>query len=585
MAFEVGAVIARIQADLTGFKKGIQDAKDTSAGLGSALSGVGDTIASVGKQAAIFTGIVGGGVVLAAKASVDAFNESAVAMEQTKAVLISTGGAAGVTADQIDELTASMQENTPISDEASRSAANMLLTFTNIGKDVFDKTAITVADMATAMNGGGTPSMEQMRNQAMQLGKALQDPDTGLGALHRVGVNVEDLKKKFTDSMPIQEKQKLILQELGSEFGGSAARATETFAGQMQMLGNKVNDIQEKIGGLITQALMPLVDWFDDIVSSDQVTTLLEQLTAAFNSLMPILKQVGDWISTHQELVKTFLEGLAIGLGALLVIGTITILITTLLNPMTLLVAAIIGLYMAWKNNFLGLRDITDSVVREITSFFNNYLIPLIQAFSKWWNEHWEFIKIILQGAWESIKGVITVAWAIIYGILKVGIDLLTGNWKQAWQDIQDMFKNAWNGIVNMLKGMIDFIDGWAGLIVSHFTQPFKDAWNEIQDTVNKIKDALDFTKRHSPSVVDIVKNGVNQVNDAISQLAFSNNFSLTPAQQLSSFSDGINNSSNIGAVHVHLDGAIIADSASAGQIGEKIGDGIISKLKTNIRF
>ena len=52
----------------------------------------------------------------------------------------------------------------------------MLLTFTNIGKDVFPQATSTLVDMATAMNNGVTPSAEALSAQAIQLGKALNDP-------------------------------------------------------------------------------------------------------------------------------------------------------------------------------------------------------------------------------------------------------------------------------------------------------------------------------------------------------------------------------------------------------------------------
>lgn len=62
----------------------------------------------------------------------------------------------------------------------------MLLTFTNIGKDTFPKATETLLDMATAMNGGMAPSAEALSAQAIQLGKALNDPIKGISALSRV---------------------------------------------------------------------------------------------------------------------------------------------------------------------------------------------------------------------------------------------------------------------------------------------------------------------------------------------------------------------------------------------------------------
>src|SRR5207247_2090834 len=90
-----------------------------------------------------------------------------------------------------------IEHTTSVSDETALAIENMALTFTNIHKDIFPQTTKAALDMATAMNGGMKPSAEQAADTMKLLGKALQDPDAGLGALHRVGVNVDELKKKF----------------------------------------------------------------------------------------------------------------------------------------------------------------------------------------------------------------------------------------------------------------------------------------------------------------------------------------------------------------------------------------------------
>lgn len=99
----------------------------------------------------------------------------------------------------------------------------MLLTFTNIGKDVFPDATSTMLDMATAMNGGLTPSAEQLKGTSIQLGKALNDPISGISALSKVGVTFTEQQKKQIEAMvqagDAAGAQKLILAELGREFG------------------------------------------------------------------------------------------------------------------------------------------------------------------------------------------------------------------------------------------------------------------------------------------------------------------------------------------------------------------------------
>ena len=108
-------------------------------------------------------------------------------MAQTNAVLKSTGGVAGVTAQQVDELANSLLRKTGIDDEAIQSAENMLLTFTNVRNvvgdqgNIFDQATTAALDMSTAM---GT----DLQSAALRVGKALQDPIRGSTALRRVGV-------------------------------------------------------------------------------------------------------------------------------------------------------------------------------------------------------------------------------------------------------------------------------------------------------------------------------------------------------------------------------------------------------------
>lgn len=77
-------------------------------------------------------------------------------------------------------------------------------------------------DMATAMNGGLKPSAEQLSNQAIQLGKALNDPIIGMGALRKVGVAFTEAQKEqiktLQESGDLMGAQKIILNELGNEF-------------------------------------------------------------------------------------------------------------------------------------------------------------------------------------------------------------------------------------------------------------------------------------------------------------------------------------------------------------------------------
>lgn len=581
--FDLGSVIAHVKADIGDFKDKMNEAKGITSTLKTGISKLGDGFDELRKQSSVLAIAGIGALTYAAKESVDAFNDSQKELAQLDAVLKSTKNAAGLTRDEVVKLAASLQKQTTFSDEAVLSAENLLLTFTNIKKNVFPQATQTVLDMSVALG-------QDTKSSAIQLGKALQDPILGITALRRVGVNFSDAQKtvieKLVNTGHSLEAQKMILKELSTEFGGSASAQAQTFAGKLEILKNAVNDIQEGIGKLIIDAITPFVTAISNFVTSGGLDAFIKNIQALAQQYLPpflaALQAVGAWINENQALVMTFLQGLAIALGALMVLGTINLLVTALLNPLVLVGLAIGALYVAWQTNFMGIQDVTTTVINFVMDFFTNTLMPFIEVFVGFWTDRWIYIQLILEGAWQIIVGIIQVAWALVYGIISVGLELLAGDWDGAWKRIKQTVAIAWDGIKNIFEGIIKFISGWGFSLINELVKPFEEAWNKISALVNKIKDALDFTKRHSPSVIDIVQMGVGKVNKALEGLEWNTN--VTP-QMAGAAIMSSGPSSNLTSVNIDMSGAYIGDEYAAQQMGEKIGDSIIKKLQKNIRF
>lgn len=228
--------------------------------------------------------LLGGLTALAGAAvlTVKAFTDSENTAAQLDAVLKSTAGAAGVTKEAALDLAAGLQATTTFSDEAVLSAENLLLTFTSIGKDIFPDATKTVLDMSQALG-------QDTKASAIQLGKALQDPITGVTALKRVGVSFNETQmetiKNLVETGRQAEAQKLILAELNKEFGGSATAAAQTFSGQLKQIWNSIDDVMEIIGKLIADQIRPLtqafLDWYNAMGGSqgimDKFTATLKE--------------------------------------------------------------------------------------------------------------------------------------------------------------------------------------------------------------------------------------------------------------------------------------------------------------------
>src|SRR6266568_4140929 len=221
-------------------------------------------------------------------------------MAQTVSVLKSTHDASGMTADAIADLAGNLSHLTTFSDDTVQAGENMLLTFTNIGKNVFPQATKTVLDMSQALG-------QDTKNSAIQLGKALNDPITGITALQRVGVTFDDSQKKlikhFMDTNNIAGAQGVILQELQKEFGGSAVAAGKTFGGQLAIAGQRLDDLKQTIGDKLMPILAQFLGWVEGsaLPALQQLGGyLVSTLGPAFQAAGKIVQQVFAYLQGEQ---------------------------------------------------------------------------------------------------------------------------------------------------------------------------------------------------------------------------------------------------------------------------------------------
>lgn len=172
----------------------------------------------------------------------------------TANVLTTTGGAAGITADGVSKLAGAMSSASGVSKDLIQHGANVMLTFTGVknavgaGNDIFNRGTQAALDMSRAL---GT----DMQGATIQVGKALNDPIKGVTALQRVGVSFTAQQKDQISAMVksghTMDAQKLILNELGKEFGGTALAMSST--------GARLKVTMQQVGINIGQAFLPWI--------------------------------------------------------------------------------------------------------------------------------------------------------------------------------------------------------------------------------------------------------------------------------------------------------------------------------------
>ena len=187
-------------------------------------------------------------------AAASAFAAQEKAETKLNQTVISTGGAAGITAKRLVEMATALHDVTTFGDEAIIAAQSLLLTFTNIGKDVFPEAIKTVLDLSVGMG-------QDLKSSVVQLGKALNDPIKGVTALSRVGVQLTEVQidqiKSFVKLGQTADAQRIILSELNTQFGGQAQADAKTYSGQITQMGNAFGDLLESLTSLVVGAGSP----------------------------------------------------------------------------------------------------------------------------------------------------------------------------------------------------------------------------------------------------------------------------------------------------------------------------------------
>ena len=231
----------------------IIEGKDSFSGVlgnfGSIMTGLKSTIDLV---AGAFKGVVDFGAQFVNEAT-----ESQDAVANLEATLKSMGDVTGLTSQQLQDIAGGLQEVTRFSDETIINAEAMLLTFGNIGGEVFPRATEAMVDLAAKFG-----SMDQA---SVMLGKALNDPIAGVTALRRVGVQLseqqEEAIKKFMEQGDIMSAQGIILAELERQVGGLAEAYGDTFAGKLEIFKNRIGEVKETIGTALLPLLTRMMDW------------------------------------------------------------------------------------------------------------------------------------------------------------------------------------------------------------------------------------------------------------------------------------------------------------------------------------
>jgi hypothetical protein len=157
------------------------------------------------------------------------------------------GSGVQVVTERLGKYADTMARSTGVDDEIIKNTQAKLLTFRELALSAdtaggaFDRATAAAVDMAAAGFGEAT-------NNAVQLGKALNDPIKGVTALTRSGITFTAAEKAkiatMVESGKMLDAQKFVLKAIETQVGGTA-KATATATDRMKQA---YGQVQESIG-------------------------------------------------------------------------------------------------------------------------------------------------------------------------------------------------------------------------------------------------------------------------------------------------------------------------------------------------
>jgi hypothetical protein len=214
---------------------------------------------------------------------------------------------------------------TGVTAETTKQIQATLMTFGSLAKTAdqvngsFDRATKAAIDLAAAGFGNAT-------SNAIQLGKALNDPIKGLTSLTKSGVTFTEAERErikvLVESNQIGEAQALILAAIEKQVGGTA-EATVTSSAKMEAAFGQIEDA-------VGLALLPVLEQFSDWLSTNEGQETLQMIADAAHDVFTELANTAKWVIANKDWLLPLVAGVGLFATTVKAIGTVTTAVAAL---------------------------------------------------------------------------------------------------------------------------------------------------------------------------------------------------------------------------------------------------------------
>lgn len=548
--FEIGSAVAKIKADTSEFEKGIHTVGEKTNGLGSIMSKLGGIIATTFSVYKLID--------FGKKASQEAMNLER-AMISLEIISEKFGVSATEATKKADELGRSLRIGVSAS---ANSLQNLLKSGLNLDQATelmkrFANEAITgkSANISLAQAVDNLSFAYATGNSALGNMSGISEnwidiTDRGREALIKQGIAQKDITDEMAKFKGVMDLTNLTL--------GSSERFQGTLIDKQAILGQSIIDLKVKVGEQLNPKIAELTDKLNSVVLN--IITLVDKIP-----------ELGRIYEEH----KGIINGVATVLTVFFIPALISIGVQAGISAIGGVASLILGIITmgieGWKTIAMFIVKIVQLGIATAAMILHTTVtIAQTVATGALTAATWLF-----NAALAFLTSPIGLVVLAITALIAIGVLL----WKN-WDTVKQKGSELWKFLTDGFWSFVGALKNIGGKIYDALKEPFENAWNTIKGIMDRIKDALDFTKRHSPSVIDIIDKGVNLANKAFSGLT-------TTIEPIShGFSPSIAAVGTNGAIiNISLEGAFISDEFGARSMAERVGDLIIGKLQSNIKL
>jgi hypothetical protein len=454
--------------------------------------------------------VAGASLVYFGKTAVDSYREAENATATLTALILNQKGATQENVEVLLKQAKALSTTTTVSDTAIVSAQKMLATF-DFGSETIKKVIPAFLDMAIAEKGASI-NAEELAQMANGMGKAMQG-NTEL--FSKMGFEISKSQKEVLKFGSEAERLDMIIEILGGTYEGVAEKIAKTFGGQLEIAKNNIGSFQESIGQLISVAMFPLIqrfnEWFIAVGGAEGVIEILrgklaflqEKIKELLVYIRPAIDMFIAWAKEGTNL-KDLLIGVFTAMGIAVGVFVVSFLAAkaTIIGIFALITAGVVFMRKAWENDWGGIQGKTNAVIEFLKDLFFNHLKPTfdfvvqrLQNLKLMWDSNFGGIRTTSREVWEQIKTLIKSAFLIIDSIFKLHLALFRGDWSTAWNEIKNIASNIWNAIKSIIILAFLLIEKQAKDFFSATFKIFTEGFGMVIESAEKfaktIKEAI----------------------------------------------------------------------------------------------